>query len=1138
MINRIFNIDNSTNFSPVPQGAEFYSIAKIFTKKSKNILYISKDNKEAKLIYDNLKSILPEETLFLPSWDVKPYDLLSPSQDILHKRISTFTELAHNRTPKIVITSLEILAQKIIPKEELEKNSIYIKEKDKISRDDLIRRLVEIGYERTSTASSPGEFAVRGSIVDIYANGFKYGHRIDFFDNIVEFIKSFDPDSQISKDRKTSFLISPPSEIILSEDKIKKFKDYSISKIGTKALNLPIIEKIDSSSRVIGIEQWYNVFYEKLETIFSYLPNAELLIDNLAIQKLNFHLNDINEQYEARKASADKAYATILPNIEELYLTPKEIEKNLSTMNSSIFNAGIDNIEVIESNLKPLGNIDKISRARKQTPIQYIALLSQKKPIIVSSMTEGNCQRILKLFKDHNINLALQPVDLLKNPKNSFSCIAPFKSGFETESFFLITDGDIFGERIRSTKIKRNKKLQQVLYEAHNFSEGELVVHEDHGIGKFMGIETIEVQNIRHDCLKILYYGDDKLFIPVEDINLISKYGIEDGVRLDKLGSSSWQARKAKIKDKLKLSAEYLVKIAAERAIKSAPILEPKAGLFEEFCCTFPYAETDDQLNAINDVIEDLKKETPMDRLICGDVGFGKTEVALRAAFIAATSSPGNQVAIFCPTTLLCRQHFKIFSERLKKFGIRVKQLSRLVKQSEINKTIAEINDGKVDVVIGTHSLLNKSIKFKNLTLLIVDEEQHFGVAQKEKLKEISSTAHILTLSATPIPRTLQMSLSGIKELSLIATPPVNRLVTKTSVLTYDPAIIKEALLREYYRGGQSFYVCPRIKDLREIEESLQILVPNLKYVIAHGQMSPSRLDEIMNDFYEGKYDILLSTTIVESGLDIPKANTIIIHKSHQFGMSQLYQLRGRVGRSNIAAYSYLTVPANKKLTFSTVNRLEVLQNIDSLGAGFNIAAHDMENRGYGNLLGEEQSGHVREIGIELYQELLTEEINKIKEGETYKPKEPSAEINLGISALIPEEYISDLDVRLNIYRQLGGLASNEEIEQFAAEMIDRFGAIPEDFENLISIIKIKQLAKIAHIRKIDAGPKAILFKINSTNIQHPEKLLQYILNNPNNIKMRSSDEIIFTPSKFANKNKIEIITEFLHKIISIFDAS
>jgi transcription-repair coupling factor (superfamily II helicase) len=606
------------------------------------------------------------------------------------------------------------------------------------------------------------------------------------------------------------------------------------------------------------------------------------------------------------------------------------------------------------------------------------------------------------------------------------------------------------------------------------------------------------------------YAENARLYLPVENIELLSKYGHDEGF-LDKLGGGAWQSKKAKLKERIREMADKLIRVAAERALRRAPIMEPPPGMWDAFSARFPYQETDDQLSAIGDVMTDMGSGQPMDRLICGDVGFGKTEVAMRAAFVAAMS--GVQVAIIAPTTLLARQHYKSFAERFRGFPIEVRPLSRFVTAKDAELTRKGITAGTVDIVVGTHALLAKTVKFQNLGLLIIDEEQHFGVGHKERLKALRTDIHVLTLTATPIPRTLQLSLSGVRDLSIIGTPPVDRLAIRTYVSEFDAVTLREALLREHYRGGQSFYVVPRISDLPEVEAFLKEQLPELSYMVAHGQMAAGELDDRMNAFYDGKYDVLLATTIVESGLDIPTANTMVVHRADMFGLAQLYQIRGRVGRSKTRAYAYLTTKPRAKLTTTAEKRLRVLASLDTLGAGFTLASQDLDIRGAGNLLGEEQSGQMRDVGYELYQSMLEDAIAKIRSGEMEGLSEAddqwAPQINLGVPVLIPEAYVTDLDVRLGLYRRLSGLTTKVELEGFAAELIDRFGKLPKEVNTLLLVVRIKAMCKRAGISKLDAGPKGATIQFHNNKFASPDGLVSFIQSEKGKAKVRDNKIVV-----------------------------
>ena len=765
------------------------------------------------------------------------------------------------------------------------------------------------------------------------------------------------------------------------------------------------------------------------------------------------------------------------------------------------------------------------------------ALQAAGKRALIALWSEGSRERMSHVLAEHGL-ANLTPVaswpQALALPRHEIALVVlGIESGFETADVALITEQDILGERLVRTR-RQSKRADNFIAEVTSLAAGDLVVHVDHGIGRFIGLRAIEAAGAPHDCLEIHYAGGDKLFLPVENIDLLSRYGSEEaGAELDRLGGAAWQTRKARMKNRIREIAGELIKVAAERQLREAPRLAVGAGLYDEFCAGFPYEETDDQEAAIAAVLNDLASGRPMDRLICGDVGFGKTEVALRAAFIAAMN--GKQVAVVVPTTLLSRQHFKTFSDRLKGYPVHVAQASRLVSAKDLANVKKGIAEGAVDIVIGTHALLGKAIKFKDLGLIVVDEEQHFGVAHKEKLKQLRAEVHVLTLTATPIPRTLQLALSGVREMSIIATPPVDRLAVRTFVSPFDPVMVREALLRERYRGGQAFYVCPRIEDLADAKTFLDKNVPEVRVAVAHGQMAATVLEDIMSAFYDGKFDVLLSTTIIESGLDIPTANTLIVHRADMFGLSQIYQLRGRVGRAKLRAYALLTLPAGRKITAQAERRLKVLQSLDTLGAGFQLASHDLDIRGAGNLLGDEQSGHIKEVGFELYQQMLEEAVLSMKAGITTPAADRwSPQITIGTPVLIPEDYVTDLPVRLALYRRLAEIEDERDIEAFGAELVDRFGKLPEEVEHLLQIVAIKSLCRRANVERIEVGPKGAVLSLRDNIFANPDGLIAYIAKHPVGARVRPDMKVVFFDEWDSAEARLKGATDILRTLVGI----
>src|ERR1700712_3453468 len=740
------------------------------------------------------------------------------------------------------------------------------------------------------------------------------------------------------------------------------------------------------------------------------------------------------------------------------------------------------------------------------------------------------------MLKDHKL-LNLTSVNSWRTvqatPRNeAMLAVVGMESGFETHNVAVITEQDILGDRLGGAR--KARKLDNFISEVTSLAAGDLVVHVEHGIGRFIGLQTLDVAGAPHDCLELHYAADTKLFLPVENIELLSRYGADHAnVELDRLGGGGWQARKAKLKNRIREIAAEINKSSAGRITPEAPKMSVQPQLYDEFCARFPYDETEDQLGAINASLKDLETGRPMDRLICGDVGFGKTEVAWRAAFAVALD--GKQVAVVVPTTLLARQHAKTFTERFRGFPVNVAQASRLIAPKELTQVKKNIAEGAVDIVVGTHALLGKSIRFRDLGLLIVDEEQHFGVGHKERLKQLRAEVHVLTLSATPIPRTLQLALTGVRDLSIIASPPVDRLAVRTFVAPHDPLMIREALLRERYRGGQAFYVVPRIEDLAGVKDFLDKHVPEMKVAVAHGQMAPTMIEDIMSAFYDGKYDILLSTTIIESGLDIPTANTLIVHRADMFGLAQLYQLRGRVGRSKLRAYALFTLPAQQKITAQAERRLKVLQSLETLGAGFQLASHDLDIRGAGNLLGEEQSGHIKEVGFELYQSMLEEAILNLKAGVS----EPAADrwspqITVGMPVLIPEEFVADLSVRLSLYRRLADLDTDDEIDNFAAELRDRFGVLPDEVRYLFKIAAIKAFSRRANVEKVDAGPRGVVITFRDNKFAQPDRLVYFIRQHGQAAKVRPDMKVVFFQEWETPEERLMGTTEILRQLANL----
>jgi transcription-repair coupling factor (superfamily II helicase) len=1093
------------------------------------ILFVARDGQRLPAIVEALAFAAPDlPVLEFPAWDCLPYDRVSPGSDAAARRLDALAAmilLAKNPHRAVVLTTANALLQRIPPAEMIEAQTFHARPGNQIEMKELIARLENSGFDRVPTVREVGEFAVRGGILDLYAPGSPEALRLDFFGDTLESIRSFDVATQRTTGQRKSMTLQAMSEVALTPDTISRFRRSYIDAFGAPSPDDGLYAAVSEGRRFAGMEHWLPLFYERLDTVFDYLPDAPVVFDHLAREALGERHALIEDYYEARKSQAEGALKDAVPYKpvppSRMYLSPDDVSTALPDRAAVEFtpfaapDAGT--AKIYHAGAKDgrgfgLERADPSANVFEEV-VKYIGdLRAARRRVVVAGWTEGSLERLSQILAEHHLG-NMKPVATLADVEKLEAgqaglAVLPLETGFETEKLVVVAEQDILGDRL-VRRSKKRKRASDFIAEASALSAGDIVVHADHGIGRFIGLRTIEALGAPHDCIEIHYAGDDRLFLPVENIELLSRYGSDSAeATLDKLGGGAWQSRKAKLKRRLLEMAGQLIRLAAERQMRAAPAFNPPEGLYGEFSARFPYEETDDQQRAIDSVMDDLSAGKPMDRLICGDVGFGKTEVALRAAFIAAME--GFQVAVVVPTTLLSRQHFKTFTQRFAGLPLVVRQASRLVGAKELAETKKGIAEGTVEIVIGTHALLGSSISFKNLGLLIIDEEQHFGVKHKERLKDLKTDVHVLTLSATPIPRTLQLALTGVRELSLIATPPVDRMAVRTFISPFDPLVIRETLLRERYRGGHSFYVVPRIADLSEIQQFLQEQVPELKVAVAHGQMPAGELDDIMNAFYDGQYDVLLSTTIVESGLDIPTANTLIVHRSDMFGLAQLYQLRGRVGRSKLRAYALFTLPANRTLTATAERRLKVLQSLDTLGAGFQLASHDLDIRGAGNLLGEEQSGHIKEVGFELYQQMLEEAVAEIRGTGEVVDGGWSPQIAVGTAVMIPESYVPDLQLRLALYRRLGDLQSTEEIDGFAAELIDRFGPLPEEVQHLLKIVFIKALCRQANVEKLDAGPKGVVIHFRKREFPDPTALVRYIGEQGSLAKIRPDQSVVF----------------------------
>jgi transcription-repair coupling factor (superfamily II helicase) len=1135
MFLRDYDISKSgrTILAGCPAGHDARVLAELARQAGKRgVIHAALDDMRAATLADLLAFFAPDvQVLQFPAWDCLPYDRISPNGEIMALRITTLAALTKGiNQPHVVLTTVNGFIQKIPSPELYQQTQMQIHVGDNLPQDKLLNFLAANGYNRSDVVHEAGEFAVRGDIVDLYPPGHPHAVRIDLFGDDIEAIRSFDPATQLTVAKIDQIALLPMGEVLLNDQSIARFRTGYRELFGAVMDDDPLYEAVTARRKFPGMEHWLPLFYPTLVGLPTYLPQAVIAFDWQADQAMAARHGQIADFYQARvslmqaarksKRSDAPIYKPLPP--DSLHLQPDVLEKLLAERAV----ATLSPFAVAESGAGAIDAQGKRGRdfadIRSHKNADLIAALQQHfaehhashRRTALVCYSHGARERLLLLAKEKGVNclVVAESFDALRKLGAGISgaIVMGLEHGFVAPDLALVTEQDLLGDRM--IRPARRKKLSdQFRIELGSLNVGDFMVHVEHGIGRYEGLITINVAGAAHDCLKLIYDGGDKLFVPVENIEMLSRYGSEaTGAYLDRLGGVGWQQRKSRVKQRLKDMADVLIKIAAERALKTAEKIDLPSGLYHEFAARFPYAETEDQAKAIEDVIADLGTGQAMDRLVCGDVGFGKTEIALRAAFVAAQA--GLQVAVVVPTTLLARQHYQNFTRRFAGFPIRIEQLSRFVSPADAERTRHDLVEGKVDIIVGTHALLGKEVGFKHLGLLIIDEEQHFGVKQKERLKEIRADVHVLTLTATPIPRTLQLALAGVRELSLITTPPVDRLAVRTFVLPFDPMVIREAIMREHFRGGQSFYVCPRIEDIAGVEATLKELVPEVKTIAAHGRMAAHQLEDIMEAFDAGKFDVLLSTNIVESGLDIPNANTIILHRADMFGLAQLYQLRGRVGRSKQRAYAYFTYAPDAVLTQTAQQRLEVIQTLDQLGAGFQLASHDMDIRGAGNLLGEEQSGHIREVGVELYQQMLEDAVAAARAGKggtAESSHDWTPQINLGIAVLIPETYVKDLNVRLGLYRRVAGLVEEVEIDAFAAELVDRFGHLPPEVENLLQVIRVKQFCKQAGIDKIDVGPKGAVISFHNNQFGNPARLISWLQQQSGAAKLRPDQKLV-----------------------------
>ena len=1126
-IQKILTAKKPMTLAGAPAGFLPWLAADLARAAKGRAVFIAPDEAAMRALADAAGYFAPElEVLSFPAWDCLPYDRSSPSLRSTSERLGTLHALQRKaEKPQLLVTTVNAATQRTLTPFRVRQLVARLAPGERIDRDRLASLLQANGYVRTDTVADAGEFAVRGGLVDLFPAGRGEALRLDFFGDEIESVRRFDPTTQRTiATAEGGFTLLPASETLLDEESIKRFRARYREKFGATATGDPLYQAVSEGRRLAGVDHWLPLFEERLDTLFAHLSDDDVVVrDTHDAGAADARFEAIADYYENRKRAQSTAPGSYRPLEPDTLYLPRDEWRDLiearplhlitqfhEPESATVLDFDVDAARDFAPERSQNVNV-------YEAVVAHVATLRRaKKKVVLASYSRGARERLKGLLADHGLKKAVEAESWQEAQGSAATgavalAVVPLDHGFTAGDVAVLTEQDMLGDRLVRRR-RRKKSTDAFLSELATLSPGDLVVHADHGIGRYEGLMQIPVGTSPHDCVALEYAGGDKLYVPVENIDILTRYGSgEDGVSLDKLGGEAWQRRKSRMKERIREIAGELIKTAAARAVRPGKVIEPDTS-YAAFADRFPYEETEDQDRAISDVFADLEAGKPMDRLVCGDVGFGKTEVALRAAFAAAMA--GLQVALVCPTTLLARQHYNTFVERFRGFPIEIGRLSRLVPPKEAKASKERLANGQLDIVIGTHAILAKGIEFKNLGLVIVDEEQRFGVTHKERLKGLRADVHVLTLTATPIPRTLQMAMSGLRELSVIQTPPVDRLAVRTYVMPWDPVVVREALLREHYRGGQTYFVAPRIADLPDLEQFLRDEVPEVKFITAHGQMSPTEVEERMSAFYDRKYDVLLSTTIVESGLDIPSANTLIIHRADRFGLAQLYQLKGRVGRAKTRAYAYFTTAATRTVTEGADKRLQVLANLESLGAGFQLASHDLDIRGAGNLLGDEQSGHIKEVGFELYQSMLEDAILEAKSGGSLRATEDfSPQITVDAPIMIPEEYVPDLDLRMGLYRRMNEFDRPDEIEPFAAELIDRFGKLPAETDNLLKVIEVKLNCRKACVVKLDVGPKGALVHFHNNEFPDLEGLIAYVQKLKGTAKLRPDSKLVITRS-------------------------
>ncbi|EGR2795807.1 transcription-repair coupling factor [Vibrio navarrensis] len=1121
----------------LPGASLALSIAELAKAASSHTVLVVPDPQSALKLQAEVEQFYRESVTVFPDWETLPYDNFSPHQDIISERIATLFQLP-GQTNGITIVPVSTLLQRQSPRDFLLQHTLMVKVGDRYSLEKLRLQLDNSGYRHVDQVFGPGEYASRGSILDLYPMGSHDPYRIDFFDDEIDTIRTFDPENQRSTDAVQEIRLLPAHEFPTTEAAIEDFRIRWRSQFDARREPESVYMQVSKGTWPAGIEYWQPLFFEQTETLFDYVASDSHFITvgdiDLAMDQF---LSDVDYRYEQKKVDPlrpllppaqlwlkkDELYARIKP-FAQTCLSVAAIEEKAGRSNLPL--QALPELAVQQNSKEPLAQLRKFSE-------------SFNGKIVFSVESEGRREALTELLQGIKLRPTMSAsLDEALQQENRFTLvIGATERGFihPERGFAFVCESDLLGDRViqRRKRDKRNVNSDTVIRHLAELKPGQPVVHIDHGIGRYIGLETLEAGGIKAEYMMLEYQNEAKLYVPVASLNLISRYsgGAEESAPLHKLGGEAWAKARRKAAEKVRDVAAELLDVYAKRELKPGYKFALDRGQYASFKSGFPFEETDDQAMAINAVLSDMCQAKAMDRLVCGDVGFGKTEVAMRAAFVATDNS--KQVAVLVPTTLLAQQHFENFRDRFANLPIRVEVLSRFKSAKEQKQILEDVASGKVDILVGTHKLLSSELKFNDLGLLIVDEEHRFGVRQKEKVKAMRADVDILTLTATPIPRTLNMAMSGMRDLSIIATPPARRLSIKTFVREQDDAVVREAILREIMRGGQVYFLHNQVETIEKVAADLTKLVPEARITVAHGQMRERELERVMNDFYHQRFNLLVCTTIIETGIDVPTANTIIMDRADNLGLAQLHQLRGRVGRSHHQAYAYLLTPHPKSMTKDAIKRLDAIASLEDLGAGFTLATHDLEIRGAGELLGEEQSGQIQSVGFSLYMEMLEQAVQALKEG-----KEPSldellreqTEVEIRIPALLPDDYIPDVNSRLSMYKRIASVAGEEELNELKVELIDRFGLLPDAAKNLLAISELKILAANIKVKKIEAHDKGGFIEFYPNADINPAYLVRLLQSQPKKFAMEGPTKFKFSVPLTDRRQRVQFIRDLLNE--------